>query len=734
MIAAQSPLPFFVDLQGLPLQGGSLYFGVKNQNPETSPIAVSWDVGGTQPAQQPIPTINGYPARAGAPAPVYVGSDYSLTVKDSNGQFCLYMPDSSEYSLWSAVEGTPGGSVYVVEEQTATAWQTVFNLGTTYAPGTNSLSVVAVGVGELGSADYTETSPTVVTMAEGVPAGTVMRFKIGRFVSSGMESSVVSYSAPGTGATALSVAEKLALQGADLEDYGGAADGTTDNAIAFSRALAAGHKVIRAPAVGVYRFASGITIPDGAALYGGLFLPDGNLLGTVLKFDLSVPTCVTLGGATANNRAADISGVSITREAGVIPAGSVGLLVQNSYGVNIRDLQVIRSAIPVAVRGDGTVYGIAANFDSLYTGVATDTHIEVDSFPEVRISNSRIGMNGAADQACNSFIRVKGGSAVNPSNGPNTLVCSNVQFSHGSGAAVGAWVDFKDLLPGNVADVSSWQFDSCFVEVAGTGIRTDASWTNLLRLQISNTTFNRDASAPFLSLNAATQINNWTIGDTIINGSFTTAPTPQINFLHLDNVQILGAASFTGPTSGSVASLSDCNFQAGLTLAGTWASLQVQGGAMSGGTFVNTATSAIGGVSIDLYPMNAEQTFTPALQFAGASTGITYSVQAGAWSYKGNKVTGQLRITLTNKGSASGGPSIALTGLPQPSISGFSLGNSGNVAYASNLSGLSSPVFGTVGLGPIINLLQYGATGLAGLSEANFTNTTDLAIAFEYYI
>jgi hypothetical protein len=80
-----NPYPLFLDLQGEPLQGGSLYFGVANQNPETSPITIYWDDALTQPAAQPISTINGFPARSGTPAQLFIDSDYSLTVRDSTG-------------------------------------------------------------------------------------------------------------------------------------------------------------------------------------------------------------------------------------------------------------------------------------------------------------------------------------------------------------------------------------------------------------------------------------------------------------------------------------------------------------------------------------------------------------------------------------------------------------------------------------------------------------------------
>ena len=67
----QNPISIFFDTSGAPLSGGSIYFGSVGQNPETSPITVYWDYAATQPAAQPIKTINGQPARNGMPAMVY---------------------------------------------------------------------------------------------------------------------------------------------------------------------------------------------------------------------------------------------------------------------------------------------------------------------------------------------------------------------------------------------------------------------------------------------------------------------------------------------------------------------------------------------------------------------------------------------------------------------------------------------------------------------------------------
>ena len=94
MIVIDSPFPQFNDLDGKPLDVGMLYFGVANQNPETSPTTVYWDSALTQPAAQPVVTLNGYASRSGSPALLYAATDYSLLVRDRRGRQVCYSPTS----------------------------------------------------------------------------------------------------------------------------------------------------------------------------------------------------------------------------------------------------------------------------------------------------------------------------------------------------------------------------------------------------------------------------------------------------------------------------------------------------------------------------------------------------------------------------------------------------------------------------------------------------------------
>lgn len=77
--------PIYTDDNGEPLEGGYVYFGTANQNPQTNPASIFWDILGTIPAAQPVRTSGGYLVRNGTPATVFVTGDYSTTVRDRNG-------------------------------------------------------------------------------------------------------------------------------------------------------------------------------------------------------------------------------------------------------------------------------------------------------------------------------------------------------------------------------------------------------------------------------------------------------------------------------------------------------------------------------------------------------------------------------------------------------------------------------------------------------------------------
>ena len=79
----EQPFPIFFDKAGKPLDSGYVYIGEYGKNPQTDPIQTFWDEALTQPAVQPIRTINGYYSRYGTPSRVFIqGTSCSITVRD----------------------------------------------------------------------------------------------------------------------------------------------------------------------------------------------------------------------------------------------------------------------------------------------------------------------------------------------------------------------------------------------------------------------------------------------------------------------------------------------------------------------------------------------------------------------------------------------------------------------------------------------------------------------------
>jgi hypothetical protein len=95
-LSIQPTFPTFADVNGQPLDNGYIWLGTANLDPQTNPITVYWDAALTMPASQPIRTLAGYPSNNGAPARVYVDSDYSIRVMNKNGSTIYSAPAATE--------------------------------------------------------------------------------------------------------------------------------------------------------------------------------------------------------------------------------------------------------------------------------------------------------------------------------------------------------------------------------------------------------------------------------------------------------------------------------------------------------------------------------------------------------------------------------------------------------------------------------------------------------------
>lgn len=163
-----SPFPVFFDTDGTPLENGFIYIGATNQNPETNPVAAYWDEALTQSAAQPIRTLNGYASQTGSPGKIYTAVPYfSILVRNKKGALVYYSQNSI------AISEPPTTASFLQETQTAaTVAQIVFNLTTvTYTPNTGAIVVFRNGLALKTTDDYTETSPTQITLTSGATVG-----------------------------------------------------------------------------------------------------------------------------------------------------------------------------------------------------------------------------------------------------------------------------------------------------------------------------------------------------------------------------------------------------------------------------------------------------------------------------------------------------------------------------------------------------------------------------------
>lgn len=132
MLATASPFPQYFDTDGSPLTGGAIYFGAANQNPETNPVTVYWDAAGTQPAAQPIDTLNGYAVRNGTPAIIYATGDYSITVRNRRNATVFYAGSSLIFNVGSQIYSDLAST----SDASKSAGQVGHNYALNYAAGT----------------------------------------------------------------------------------------------------------------------------------------------------------------------------------------------------------------------------------------------------------------------------------------------------------------------------------------------------------------------------------------------------------------------------------------------------------------------------------------------------------------------------------------------------------------------------------------------------------------------
>jgi hypothetical protein len=172
-----------------------------------------------------------------------------------------------------------------------------------------------------------------------------------------------------------------------------------------------------------------IIVPNSANLVGTTFAPTQPTSGSQIVCDLAVSPCVEIyspasGSSTQGGQS--VKDLTITREAGAIPSGSIGLLVSNSVSTSIQNVDIDGHDIAISYYSlPGGIWGIVADATNIYTCNIATTHILFTSWAELKLDKGRFGCNDSRLSGSPAqYMKFVGGS-----DGPNTIHITNSQFN-----------------------------------------------------------------------------------------------------------------------------------------------------------------------------------------------------------------------------------------------------------------------------------------------------------------
>jgi len=162
--------PIWSEIDGSPLEDGFIYIGIAGLNAESNPQTVYWDGALSVTAAQPIRTLNGYPARSGSPAMMYVAGDFSIVVRDKAGVL-IYASLFNTYSDNFGTMANQNANAVAITGGTITGLSTPLPIGSGGTGGaTQSAARTALGLG---------TIATQAASAVAVTGGTINGTSIG---------------------------------------------------------------------------------------------------------------------------------------------------------------------------------------------------------------------------------------------------------------------------------------------------------------------------------------------------------------------------------------------------------------------------------------------------------------------------------------------------------------------------------------------------------------------------
>lgn len=304
--------------------------------------------------------------------------------------------------------------------------------------------------------------------------------------------------------------------------YGARCDGNTDDSAAFAAAFAA-QRAVSVPAGRMCLTKSGVIVPPGDTLTGYTFTSGdpGAQPSSGIICPAAISNCVTVGDG-ASNKSSTVTNLVING-AGKPDATSTGIYINGGYDITLTNVLVSNFGYLYHLKAYPRAgIGLGAALDHVYGKLAKTAYVWQDSWPELRINQSRFGGSASYGTAC--YFQISGGVAGTAS-GPNSLIVVNTQMNAGFAEACG--VNFVNLGRGGTAggiDAQIFTFVATHWEAVNDFIRSDGTWDAIagLRLEASDLAIDTGAQR-CLALDDATSLEHVAlIGNTIFcSGGFT---------------------------------------------------------------------------------------------------------------------------------------------------------------------------------------------------------------------
>jgi hypothetical protein len=163
---------------------------------------------------------------------------------------------------------------------------------------------------------------------------------------------------------------------------------------------------------------------------------------------------------------------------------------------------------------------------------------------------------------------------------------------------------------------------------------------------------------------------------------------------------------------------------------------------ITGNTFQTTGASvgaAVQGMASGFIPQvhsnlgsrqDIVDTFTPTIQFGGTGVGITYNTQSGLIRNYGNYLEGGIYIKLTSKGSSTGDVTVNVPTTMLVGVTNQNTDGDVQTGIYANLASITSMDGGFLD-GSSLRLYNDTATATVALTDANFTNTSEIYVKFK---